>query len=388
MATITPQITAAFGEPIKQYPGQTQVSRAVKVLAPGKHFSGLTPAEQKIDYSVTAMEFRERYPFERHAKAWGAAHTGPGIRFISDTDAIDDPDNKGFWTTLALWNRWRDTTYKDDREAEKQYLDQLPAAAASPAPAAEQQAPAGAPIKEHFTLKETGMHTVGGNGKMAGQSLKCSFWGCKKEGCARGLQKPIKQIGSGTGDLFSHLDSCQPALALRLRAASSHSPVRIGDDGEEVGACDLNPSSYTIPCPPLYSPRRCSTRRSPVTRTPTRTPPRPAPPLTISHPLAACVLAQYCLYEFNELLPHHIRFVQRCYRGFQHFYEARADTGLLEYVQGYDKRASLPCELTCQKILEVRPPPPLEACPVDCVVQLAVPSTPPPRRALSPTREA
>jgi hypothetical protein len=229
--------------------GQIQVSRAVKVLAPGKHFSGLTPAEQKIDYSVTAMEFRERYPFERHAKAWGAAHTGPGIRFISDTDAIDDPDNKGFWTTLTHWNRWRDTTYKDDREAEKQYLDQLPAAAASPAPAAEQQAPAGAPIKEHFTLKETGMHTVGGKGKMAGQSLKCSFWGCKKEGCTRGLQKPIKQIGSGTGDLFSHLDSCQPALALKLRAASPHSPVRIGDDGEEVRASTLTLAPTLSPAP-------------------------------------------------------------------------------------------------------------------------------------------
>jgi hypothetical protein len=34
------------------------------------------------------------------------------------------------------------------------------------------------------------------------------------------------------------------------------------------------------------------------------------------------------------------------------------------------------------------PPPPLEACLVDCVVQHAVPSTPPPRRALSPPREA
>ena len=67
----------------------------------------------------------------------------------------------------------------------------------------------------------------------------------------------------------------------------------------------------------------------------------------------SCVLAQYSLYTFDELLPHHIRFVQRCFRGFEHFYEARADTGLLEYVQGYDKRASLPCELTCQKILEV-----------------------------------
>ena len=29
-----------FGDPIKQYPGQVQVTRAVKVLAPGKHFNG------------------------------------------------------------------------------------------------------------------------------------------------------------------------------------------------------------------------------------------------------------------------------------------------------------------------------------------------------------
>jgi hypothetical protein len=28
-----------FGDPIKQYPGQVQVTRAVKVLAPGKHFN-------------------------------------------------------------------------------------------------------------------------------------------------------------------------------------------------------------------------------------------------------------------------------------------------------------------------------------------------------------
>ena len=82
----------------------------------------------------------------------------------------------------------------------------------------------------HFKLQQTGTHTVGGSGKMAGQTLKCTFWACNKEGCARGPQKPIKQIGSATGDLFSHLDSCQPALALKLRAASPHSPVRIGDD--------------------------------------------------------------------------------------------------------------------------------------------------------------
>jgi len=232
MAASTPQITASFGAPIKQYPGQVQVTRAVKVQAPGKHFSGLTPAEQKVDYWVTAVEYRERYQFERHNKAWGSAHTGPGIRFVSDSDAIDDADNKGFWTTLSLFNRWRDQTYQSDREAEKQYLDQLPAAPAARAPAAE-KAPQGAPVKDHFTLLAAGTHTVGGTGKMAGQTLKCTFWACKKESCARGLQKPIKQIGSATGDLFSHLDSCQPALALRLRAASPHSRVRIGDDGED-----------------------------------------------------------------------------------------------------------------------------------------------------------
>ena len=32
-------------EPIKQYPGQVQVARAVKVQAPGKHFNNLTGAE-------------------------------------------------------------------------------------------------------------------------------------------------------------------------------------------------------------------------------------------------------------------------------------------------------------------------------------------------------
>ena len=48
------------------------------------------------------------------------------------SDAIDDPGNNGFWTTLALFNRWRHTThdtYKDNREAELQYLDEFPAGA-------------------------------------------------------------------------------------------------------------------------------------------------------------------------------------------------------------------------------------------------------------------
>ena len=70
-------------EVIKQYPGAQQVSRSVtKVDVPGKHFGGLQPAEQKVFYEATAVEFAERHKFERHLKAWGAPHIGPGIRFV------------------------------------------------------------------------------------------------------------------------------------------------------------------------------------------------------------------------------------------------------------------------------------------------------------------
>jgi hypothetical protein len=92
-------------ERIKQYAGLVQVTRAVKLSVPGKHFPALTPAEQKEFYSGTAVEYAERHKFERHYKAWGNAGIFPGIRFICDSDAIDDPDNKGYWTTLSLWKR-------------------------------------------------------------------------------------------------------------------------------------------------------------------------------------------------------------------------------------------------------------------------------------------
>ena len=66
---VTHQITDVFGALIKQYPGQSQVTRGVRVKVPGKHFTGLTKAEQKVDYWVSAIEFRERHAFESHAKA-------------------------------------------------------------------------------------------------------------------------------------------------------------------------------------------------------------------------------------------------------------------------------------------------------------------------------
>ena len=76
---------------IRQFPGPAQVLRAVKVMAPGKHFTGLQPAERREFYEATAVEFKERHNFPAHHRAWGAAHQGPGIRFVCPSDAMDDP---------------------------------------------------------------------------------------------------------------------------------------------------------------------------------------------------------------------------------------------------------------------------------------------------------
>ena len=52
------------------------------------------------------------WDFESEGLGFGA-HVGSGqrIRFLCESDAIDDPDCKGFWTTVALWNRGGDTRH-------------------------------------------------------------------------------------------------------------------------------------------------------------------------------------------------------------------------------------------------------------------------------------
>ena len=281
---------------IKQYPGQQQVDRAVKVKVPGKHFPSLTLSEQREFYEVTAVEYTERHRFAAHNKAWGAAHTGPGLRFICGADAIEDPDNRGFWTTLALWNRWRHETYKNQREAELVYLDELPSAAtASPTTASPAEQTKQEPeIKKHFTVTSTGTHTISGAGKNAGKTRPCAWYACNQSSCKRGIFNPIKQVAFDTGGLFQHLQSCNPELCMQLRARSTNSSVQIDEHGEV-----------------------------------------------------------YSLYNLQELLPHHCRYVEKCFRGFDHFYETRSDNGLKEFVQGYDRRASLPHEQTCMRILGV-----------------------------------
>ena len=100
------------------------MTRRVKVKVPGKHFphghSELSPAEQREFDWGTAIEHKERHIFALHRKASGAAHSGPGIRFLCDSNAIDGPDHKGFWTALLLRNRWRHDTYSDAALADEE----------------------------------------------------------------------------------------------------------------------------------------------------------------------------------------------------------------------------------------------------------------------------
>lgn len=291
----TTQSSLSNIERIKQYPGQIQVDRSVKVNVPGKHFPMLTGTEQRTSYEGVACEFTERHRFPAHARAWGAAHVGPGIRFVCESDAIDDANHNGFWTTLSLWNRWRHDTYKDNRDAELQFLDELPAAPNESEAAAGNDKEKNLPeVKLYFDITNHGIHTYGGSGRLSGKKVPCAWYACKKAGCKRGPLKPIKQVGSCTGQLFDHLEMCQPQLCKRLREKSVHSRLRVDENGDE-----------------------------------------------------------YSIYSFNELLPHHARFVQKCFRGWDHFYETRAHNGLEEYIQGFDRCAALPHNNTCHQLLEV-----------------------------------
>ena len=96
-------------EHIKQYPGYTRApgprasyAQCVCQRARKAPFPALSPAEQTAFYKGTAEEAAERHKFPRRLKAWGAEQIGTGIRSVCESDAIDNPDHKGFWTTLSL----------------------------------------------------------------------------------------------------------------------------------------------------------------------------------------------------------------------------------------------------------------------------------------------
>ena len=61
-------------------------------------------------------------------------------------------------------------------------------------------------------------------------------------------------------------------------------------------------------------------------------------------------------FSFAEALPHHARYVEKVFRSLDHIYETRSDNGLKEWIQGFNRRATLPHYQTCMNLLEVGVP--------------------------------
>ena len=116
---------------IKMYPGPVTAQRRVKVMVPGKFFPGLEPAEQKVYYPGEAVEAADKRTFPRP----GAGRT---VDLESGSCASPMPwttpttrVKQGLLDNAAAVNRWR--TYKNTRDAELEFLDELPTPLAAPA---------------------------------------------------------------------------------------------------------------------------------------------------------------------------------------------------------------------------------------------------------------
>ena len=117
---------------IKQYPGPVQ--RKVKVKVPAKHSPQLSPTESRRSRTGARRWSWLSVPSSRSTSVRALRAPTPAFdssaRPRHDRRPRQQGNSKGFWTTLAVWNRWRHETYRDDPAGEKQFLDELPAAAA------------------------------------------------------------------------------------------------------------------------------------------------------------------------------------------------------------------------------------------------------------------
>ena len=94
-----------FVDRIKQYPAKEQAELRVRVNVPGSWFNNLSSAKRGQKYVGEAVGFEAAFHFGK--KCGRAAHTSPGVRFICESDVIDDPDHSGFIMPLGDWNRYR-----------------------------------------------------------------------------------------------------------------------------------------------------------------------------------------------------------------------------------------------------------------------------------------
>jgi len=87
----------------------------------------LTTTERREKYNAQAVEYSKVREFPGASR--GARKTKEKtIRFICLADAADKPNSDSYWMKLSQWNRYRNDTFKDQRDDELPFiLAQAPA---------------------------------------------------------------------------------------------------------------------------------------------------------------------------------------------------------------------------------------------------------------------
>ena len=211
-------------EQITQYNGKDQVDFKVEVQVPGSWFGGtdagsLTATERREQYKAQAVEFAAVHDFPA-GRGGGKRTKESAIRFICIEDAADDPHSKGYWMKLLQWNRYLHETYKSRPAAEHPFRKEEPESDAPP-PTTKPSKPI-ARIKTIYKDMGKGTHTKQDGGVVAIHNWKCTQKSCKHP---TGI---VMEMGSGTGQMFRHLKTCNPALWRELKLESKHSKLVLG----------------------------------------------------------------------------------------------------------------------------------------------------------------
>ena len=95
------------GYMIKQYAAKEQAELRVRVQVPGAWFGGLLPSERRQHYEAEAYDWKESHHFPK-VPLGRAAQTCAAIKFLCESDVLEDPQHDGFIMPLSDWNQDED----------------------------------------------------------------------------------------------------------------------------------------------------------------------------------------------------------------------------------------------------------------------------------------
>ena len=180
----------------KRRPGPEQVALHVEINVPGRWFTGLNAQERRAFYRVTADDWEEKHVWEPQ-RSGRSAKVGEAMHFLCGEDAGEDALHSGYWMKKEEWDRYRNDTYKDTKEAETPFLPMSEVVIVAPKPAP-QPTEAKKPLEySHFNFLRSGTH-VQNEGAADAKTVPCEWWECKNKaiGRCKGHEDLIPQFNS------------------------------------------------------------------------------------------------------------------------------------------------------------------------------------------------